>query len=102
MLMLSGPVDLLVLLDLIALLVCSAVNLKSGSSGSLCTALVIWRFSLCVACLVTLVYCWLKLVAICLEECLILLLNVMVLFDCGVGAFPANVFIVLHRVCEFV
>jgi len=34
MLMLSGPVDVLVFLDWLALRVCSAENLKSGSKGS--------------------------------------------------------------------
>jgi len=55
-----------------------------------------------VRCFVTLVYCWLKLVAISFDVCFGLLLNVMVLFDCCGWVLPAKVFIVCQSVVVFV
>jgi len=63
---------------------------------------VVLRFSLLVVCVVTFVYCLLKLVAICFGECFTLLLKVMVLFDCCGGVLPASVFIVFQSVWVFV
>ena len=48
-----------------------------------CVALSMDQFVLCVACLTVFVNCWVKQFAICLDVFVILLLNVMELFECG-------------------
>ena len=100
--MLSGPVDLLVLLFLMALSISVVVKEKFGSLGRLCTARSVFLLSLCVVYLAQLVNCMLKLVAIWFGVVFGLLWNLMVLFGCWQDFWPMRPCIVFQRICVFV
>src|SRR5207253_8324219 len=80
--MLSGPVDLLVLLDFIASCTWVVVMEKVGSIVILCVILSIFLYSFFVSCFVMLVNCWLKAVAMSFAVDLDLLLKEIVQFAC--------------------
>ena len=100
--MLSGPVDLLVLLFLMALCISVVVKEKFGSLGRLCTAQSVFLLSLCVEYLVQLVNCLLKLVAIWLGVVFDVLWNLMVLFGSWWDFLPMSPCIVFQRMWVFV
>ena len=94
--MLSGPDELLFLVDLMANCTC-VVDTRQGSSSfwfdlSFLVLLFMMRLTLFVLCGVEFMNCLLK-------ACL--LLNWIVRFGCGVVVFPARWFIVFQYVCGF-
>lgn len=99
MFILSGPVDLFVLLSLIAVETSSSVTKKCGSVGSCLMSLSVFLFDLSVLYLATCVNCLVKAVAMCLAEVRVLPLKVMDWFDDGVAEVPERFLIVFHRMC---
>ena len=98
MLTLSGLVELLFLLRLIAAWTCVVVSVRLVVC-SLSVFLSMRRFVLCVLCLTVLVNCLLNAFDICVGEVNVFSLKVMVLF-LVVYFFLANPCIVFQRVCE--
>ena len=82
MFILSGPIDLFVLLFLMALCISVVEKVKFGSVGSLCIVRSVFLFSLWVVYLVQLVNCLLKLVAIWIGVVFDLLWKLIDLLDC--------------------
>jgi len=77
MFMLSGPVELLFVLSMIACLTCGEV-IRICVFGSLFVILSVLRFVLFVVCFVTLTNCLLKSVAVCFAVVAVLLLKFIV------------------------
>ena len=95
MFILSGPVELLFLLDLIASKTCvTVIVILVDSSLAVCLFMILFS---CDVYLTACVNCLLKAVAICVFDILSLLLKLMVLFGCALGELSASVFIVFHR-----
>src|SRR2546426_596752 len=85
MFMLSGPDNLLVLLDFIASCTWVVFMEKVGSIVILCVILCIFLYSFFVSCFVMLVNCWLKAVAMSFAVVLGLLLKEIVRLACCDG-----------------
>ena len=103
--MLSGPVELLFLVDLMASCTC-VVDSRKGSSSfwfglSFLVLLFMMRLTLFVLCGVEFMNCLLKACAMFFAVDLSLLYNCIVRFGCGVVVFPARWFIVFQYVCVF-
>ena len=68
---------------------------------TLCIALLVYLFVLCVACLTVFMNCLVKQFAMCLGVVAILLLNVMDVFSVGGGALLDRPCMVFQRMCVF-
>lgn len=99
-LILSGPVELLFLLFLIASWICDVVSCMYVVF-SLLMFLSTTLFVLHVVCLMVLVNCLLNAFAICMGEVAVLLLKEIVLLCDWVGFLFPSPCIVLHSVCVF-